>query len=280
MVERHRHRSRLSSLVAIGALPLAAALAGTGTAAADTPPPSGTSLAAPGHPALQNTVDPFTALLMPAPDSAAMPAATEPTVAPGYVGRNSPAGVRAEPHGQGVAPVDPAKLRLPDPAALAAPVAPIAPPEGKLRAGDTQVDIPQWLTPEQADLANDAAATAEAQLARVLDTAGFEPTRSDLIAARSVGAAAVGGAIGAGVISPVAVAGGFMGGFVGAMAGMPFAPAGLVFGPVAGATAAVALITAPAVAVGAATGAVLGGVEGYLAPAVAETTADEGGAQQ
>ncbi|QIS13293.1 hypothetical protein [Nocardia arthritidis] len=187
--------------------------------------------------------------------------------APVFVGRNSSSGMRAIPDGSELAPVDPTRLHMPDPA-TAAPVAPIAPPAGKLRAGDTQVDIPAWLPPEQAAQANGAAARTEAELARTLDSAGFAPSRSDRIAAQALGTGAVGAAVGAGVVSPLTVAAAMMGGFIGAMAGTPFAPAGWVFGPVAGATAAATLVTVPAMAVGTAVGAVVGGVNGYLAPPV------------
>ncbi|MFI9502995.1 hypothetical protein [Nocardia sp. NPDC052566] len=252
---------RVVSLMVIGALPLAVALASTGTAAADWTASSGPTPAAvqiaelgAGNEAL-------------ASDSVAPESVPAQVTAPVYVSRNSPEGVRAMPGGK-LAPVDPARLHMPDPASLSAPVAPIAPPTGRLRAGDTQIDIPQWLTPEQAAQVNEAAAAAEAGLAQQLDSAGFEPTRSDRIAAQTVGTAAVGGVVGAAAVSPLAVAAGAMGGFIGAMAGSPFAPAGWVFGPMAGATAAVTLVVAPAVAAGSAIGAAVGAMNGYLAPAV------------
>ncbi|WP_225727527.1 MULTISPECIES: hypothetical protein [unclassified Nocardia] len=208
---------------------------------------------------------------VPAQDSSAPAVDSVPAQAdsgaPVFVGRNSSSGVRAIPDGSELAPVDPTRLHMPDPAA-AAPVAPIAPPAGKLRAGDTQVDIPAWLPPEQAAQANGAAARTEAELARTLDSAGFAPSRSDRIAAQALGTGAVGAAVGAGVVSPLTVVAAMMGGFIGAMAGTPFAPAGWVFGPMAGATAAATLVTVPAMAVGTAVGAVVGGVNGYLAPPV------------
>ncbi|BEK96340.1 hypothetical protein [Nocardia seriolae] len=191
--------------------------------------------------------------------------APAPPAAPVRVGRNSATGVRDIPNAP-LAPVDQGKLHQPNP--MSAPdVAPIAAPEGKLRFGDTQVDIPAWLTPEQAAQVNALAAGAEAEVARTYDSAGFEPSRSDRMAAQTVGTAAVGAAVGVGVAAPLEIAGGVMGGFIGAMAGTPFAPAGWVFGPAVGASAAVTLIAIPAATVGAVIGGTVGAVNGYLAPA-------------
>ncbi|WP_221937955.1 hypothetical protein [Nocardia otitidiscaviarum] len=190
------------------------------------------------------------------------PVADAPTT---RVSRNSPVGVRDIPGGS-LAAVDPEQLRMPDPASAPA-VAPIAAPEGKLRFGDTQVDVPGWLSPEQADQVNTLSATAEAELARTLDSAGFEPSRSDRIAAQTIGTAAVGAAVGVGVAAPAEAAALVMGGFIGAMVGTPFAPAGWVVGPAVGATAGVTLVAVPAAAAGAAVGAAVGAANGYLAPA-------------
>ncbi|MCU1643207.1 MAG: hypothetical protein JWN03_3482 [Nocardia sp.] len=183
------------------------------------------------------------------------------------VGRNSATGVRDIPNGP-VAAVDVQGLHMPDPS-VAAEVAPIAAPEGKLRFGDTQIDIPTFLTPEQAAQVNEFSADTEANLARTLDSVGFEPSRSDRIAAQTVGTAAVGAAVGVGVAAPAEVAGMMLGGFVGAMAGTPFAPAGWVVGPAIGASAAVSIIAVPAATVGATIGAAVGAVNGVLAPATA-----------
>ncbi|MVU83839.1 hypothetical protein GPX89_42255 [Nocardia sp. ET3-3] len=199
--------------------------------------------------------------------------APAPQPAPVRVGRNSTTGVRDIPNAP-LAPVDQSKLHQPDP--MAAPdVAPIAAPAGKLRFGDTQVDIPAWMQPDQAAQVNALAAGAEAELARTYDSAGFEPSRSDRMAAQTVGTAAVGAAVGVGVAAPLEIAGGVMGGFIGAMAGTPFAPAGWVFGPAVGATAAASLIAVPAATVGAVVGGAVGAVNGYLAPATPAAQVDE-----
>ncbi|MEV6067062.1 hypothetical protein AB0L82_10970 [Nocardia sp. NPDC052001] len=291
-------RRRLGSLAIAGALPLVAALSTTGTAAADpvsTEDNQSTVVEKqPGTDAQPGLVldSPFGQLSVPVPPMIsdetkpeAKPTAgqagssaeaapvletegVETVTAPApvvRVGRNSSTGVRDIPNGP-VAAVDMQGLRMPNPA-LAADVAPIAAPEGKLRFGDTVIDIPSFLTPEQAAQVNELSAGAEANLARTLDSAGFEPSRSDRIAAQTVGTAAVGAAVGVGVAAPAEIAGAVMGGFIGAMAGTPFAPAGWVFGPAIGATAAVSLIAIPAATVGASIGAAVGMANGVLAPA-------------
>ncbi|MFE3188235.1 hypothetical protein ACFXHA_04450 [Nocardia sp. NPDC059240] len=300
-------RRRLGSLAVAGALPLVAALATAGTSAAEpvssdenqpavvdnqpaTTQPGGTdagqgmvvdtpfgkfavpmpqAMADKAHAYLDATaaeVQPADATDAVAGDTVeADPLVPAGPVAPVRVGRNSVTGVRDIPNSP-LAPVDQSKLHQPDP--MAAPeVAPIAAPEGKLRFGDTQIDIPAWMTPEQAADVNAVAAGAEADLARTYDSAGFEPSRSDRMAAQTVGTAAVGAAVGVGVAAPLEIAGGVMGGFIGAMAGTPFAPAGWVFGPAVGATAAASLIAVPAATVGAVIGGAAGAVNGYLAPA-------------
>lgn len=310
-------RRRIGSLAIAGALPLVAALASTGTAAAEPVTTEDQSTVVenqPGHDAQPGLVldSPFGQLSVPVPpmvsegvrprvDTAptaaeagssaeaapvidtAEPAGVDATEAVAVepapvirVGRNSSTGVRDIPNGP-VAAVNPQRLRAPNPS-IAAAVAPIAAPEGKLRFGDTQVDIPAWITPEQAAQINEMSAGAEADLARTLDSAGFEPSRSDRIAAQTVGTAAVGAAVGVGVAAPAEVAGALMGGFIGAMAGTPFAPAGWVFGPAVGASAAVTLIAVPAATIGGGIGAAVGAVNGILAPAtepVADAVASE-----
>ncbi|WP_327139943.1 hypothetical protein [Nocardia sp. NBC_01327] len=226
----------------------------TAAAPVGAPADGGSSQAAP-------VIDPVTDAADPLVDAAGAPA---PLV---RVGRNSVTGVRDIPNGP-VAAVDVQGLHMPDPS-LAADVAPIAAPEGKLRFCDTQIDIPSFLTPEQAAQVNDYSARTEANLARTLDSAGFEPSRSDRIAAQTVGTAAVGAAVGVGIAAPAEVAGGVLGGVIGGMAGTPFAPAGWVVGPAIGASAAVSLIAVPAATMGAGIGAALGAVNGVLAPATA-----------
>lgn len=287
-------RRRLGSLVITGALPLVAAFGNTGTAAAE-PVPAEETQPTVVDPSL--VVDsPFGQLSVPVPDGmrgllepapaalevealaqdSAVVEASEPVVdavqpmvaeiAPiVYVDRASATGVRQIPNAA-LAAVDVQELRMPNPAAAAA-VAPIAAPEGKLRFGDTQVDIPAWLNPEQAGQINGASAQAEADLAATLDSAGFEPSRSDRIAAQTIGTAAVGAVVGVGVAAPVEAAALVMGGVVGGLAGTPFAPFGWVFGPTIGASAAVALVAVPAAAVGAGVGAAVGAANGVMAPA-------------
>lgn len=294
-------KRRIGSLAIAGALPLVAAFGNTGNAAAETVSPDESQPAmvenqvpqAGAQPGV--TLDtPFGQVTVPVPQAladgaqnylenttptalgvegkareamAAEPGTmADPAAAPVLrVGRNSSTGVRDIPNAP-LAPVDTQNLRSPDPL-RAAEVAPIAAPEGKLRFGDTQVDIPTWLTAEQAAQVNAVAAAAEAELAQTLDSAGFEPSRSDRIAAQTVGTAAVGAAVGVGVAAPVEVAGMVMGGFVGAMVGTPFAPAGWVFGPAIGATAGASLIAIPAATVGATIGAAVGAANGFMAPA-------------
>ncbi|WP_280262485.1 hypothetical protein [Nocardia wallacei] len=245
-------RRRLGSAVAVGALPLTAALLATGPATAAHPVGSpGAAAAVPGTPADRGDA---------------------PQV---YVGRDSATGVRALPAPGPLAAVEIERLRLPDPARLGT-VAPIEAPEGKLRFGDTQVDIPAWLPAESAGQLNDMSARAEADLARTLDGAGFAPSRSDRIAAQTVGTAAVGAAVGAAVASPVAVAGALMGGFVGAMAGSPMLPLGTIGVVAAGAAIGAGIVAAPAAAAGATVGAGVGALNGYLAPATPGGEADSG----
>ncbi|MCP9619286.1 hypothetical protein FOH10_11850 [Nocardia otitidiscaviarum] len=298
-VDRLSPRRRLSSLAVVGALPFSVALAGTASAEPihpedmSVPPATATEEIPQTDMVLHSPLGPLTVPIPPeladgvrgwldttaaATASTSTPAAgTEATEAMSdgtqpvadapttRVSRNSPVGVRDIPGGS-LAAVDPEQLRMPDPASAPA-VAPIAAPEGKLRFGDTQVDVPGWLSPEQADQVNTLSATAEAELARTLDSAGFEPSRSDRIAAQTIGTAAVGAAVGVGVAAPAEAAALVMGGFIGAMVGTPFAPAGWVVGPAVGATAGVTLVAVPAAAAGAAVGAAVGAANGYLAPA-------------
>ncbi|WP_067562632.1 hypothetical protein [Nocardia acidivorans] len=305
-------RLRIGSLAIAGALPLVAALANTGTAAADpvtTEDNQSTVVENQPAPDAQSGLvldSPFGQLSVPVPPMVAEglrgetvptaaesgsaaeaapvittdptaegvePVATEP-VPVIRVGRNSSTGVRDIPRGP-VAAVDVRELRMPNPA-QAADVAPIAAPEGMLRFGDTQIAIPTFLTPEQAAQINETSAGVEANIARTLDSAGFEPSRSDRIAASTVGTAAVGAAVGVGVAAPVEVAGAVMGGFIGAMVGTPFAPAGWVVGPTVGATAAAALIAVPAATIGASIGAAVGAVNGVMAPATAPAASVDG----
>ncbi|MBF6148628.1 hypothetical protein FHY52_02250 [Nocardia nova] len=146
-----------------------------------------------------------------------------------------------------------------------APVPPIAPPAGKLRFGDVQVDAPQWLYREQAIQVNDGAAVAEADMATFLDSVGMERSRSDRIAGETLGGAAIGAAAGAAVASPFALIGAVVGGGIGLAVGVPFAPIGLAAGPI-GAAYGAALMAVPLTAIGAAAGGTLGAVHALTAP--------------
>ncbi|MFI1917645.1 hypothetical protein [Nocardia sp. NPDC020380] len=295
-VDRFSPRRRIGSLAVAGALPLVAALASAGTAAAEPvtsdegqqqpavvenqPGPN----QQPGQQQPMVVQTPFGDLNVPVPsnmtngvtsylgataaDATPMADATDVStvqVPLTHVARNSTVGVRDIPNAP-LAPVDVKALHAPDPMSVP-DVAPIAAPEGKLRFGDTQVDIPNFLTPDQASKVNALSAGAEAEVARTLDSAGFQPSRSDRIAATTIGTAAQGAAIGVGAAAPLEVAGALMGGFVGAMAGTPFAPAGWVFGPAVGASAAVGLIGGAAGTIGAGIGAAVGAANGVMAPA-------------
>ncbi|QIS17647.1 hypothetical protein [Nocardia terpenica] len=247
----------MGSLVVAGAVLLAPAFGAVGTAAAARPVDAPVVQDLGAAPAAPDGVDRVEA----APHS--------------YVGRNSPTGVRAIPDPAPLAVVDVGRLHVPDPAEVAT-VAPIEAPTGKLRFGDTQVDIPAWLPAEPAAQINDASAQVEARLAGTLDSAGFAPSRSDRIAAQTLGTAAQGAAVGTAVASPLVVAGVVMGGFVGAMAGMPMLPVGTVVPLMIGAGLGGALVATPAAAVGAAVGAAAGAVNGITASPVGDPTEASG----
>ncbi|MBB5917154.1 hypothetical protein BJY24_006066 [Nocardia transvalensis] len=241
------HRHRVGNAVAVGAIPLVLAVVGTGTAQA-----------APSEPAQTAQQDQ-------APRQ--WPAADAPNVQP-YEGLNIPGSTltslqdaRALPDKKYLSPVG--VLHPPVPVA---PVPPIAPPPGKFRFGDVQVDAPSWIDREQAIQINDNAAQAEANLATFLDSVGMERSRSDRIAGQTVGSAAVGAVAGAAAAAPIAVTSGLVGGVVGLVFGLPFVPVGVVAGPAMGAAFGAGVITVPAAAVGAAAGAVVGAVNSFNAP--------------
>lgn len=145
------------------------------------------------------------------------------------------------------------------------PVPPIAPPPRVLRFGDVWVDAPEWLPREQAIQLNDGAAVTEADLATFLDSVGMERTRSDRVAGQTVGAAAIGAAVGGVTALPFAAIGAGLGGVLGLAIGLPFAPIGLAAVPV-GAAYGAALMTVPLAAIGAGIGAGLGAAHALSAP--------------
>jgi hypothetical protein len=238
-------RRQLGSIIVAGTIPVALCL-GAGHAAADLPagtPPvvtaenPGDAVPAEVDTSADSATNPEAAPIPPMSEAArdtVDPAATADAAAPAdeqavaadaqaprvYVGRNSSTGFRTEPGDVGLAPVDTNRLHMPNPDAVP-DVAPIQAPAGKLRCGDAKVDIPGWLPAAQAGQVNEAAARTEARLARTLDSAGFAPSRSDRIAAQTLGGAAtgvvVGGIAGIPPVLPGAVIGGVIGAVVGGM---------------------------------------------------------------
>ncbi|WP_153340271.1 hypothetical protein [Nocardia aurantia] len=146
------------------------------------------------------------------------------------------------------------------------PVPPIAPPPGKFRFGDVQVDAPDWINRDQAITVNDTSAQTEANLATFLDSIGMERSRSDRVAGQTMGTAAMGAVAGASAALPLTLSAAAMGGLCGLIAGVPFLPIGLVAGPILGAAMGAAAVTIPAAAIGAGVGAAVGAVGGLTAP--------------
>ncbi|MEU2032050.1 hypothetical protein [Nocardia amamiensis] len=258
-------RQKMGSIVVAGAIPLVIALVGPGTANAepDRFVPAGPADRVEQAGEISQTGE------------AEWPAAEAPNVRP-YQGLHIPEDTlsslqwaRPMPEKKYLAPIE--SLHLPVPVA---PVPPIAPPAGKLRFGDVQVDAPEWLYREQAIQLNDGAARVEAEMATFLDSVGMERTRSDRIAGQTVGAAAIGAAAGAAVASPFALFGAAMGGALGGAIGLPFAPIGLAAGPM-GAAYGAALMAVPLAAIGAGVGAALGAVHAFSAPPQALSTPPE-----
>ncbi|MGF6884158.1 hypothetical protein ABIA39_003601 [Nocardia sp. GAS34] len=165
--------------------------------------------------------------------------------------------------GDALAPIDPTTLHLPD---RAAPVLPIQAPAGTLRIGSVVVPRPGIIDAPTGDQINTASANAEAGLAQGLDSVGFAQSRSDRIAADTLGGAATGAVVGSTLASPLAVTSAVVGAVAGLIAGVPFLPAGLVVVPVIGAAIGYGVIAAPAAAAGAAVGAAVGGAQGMLTP--------------
>ncbi|WP_063065388.1 hypothetical protein [Nocardia violaceofusca] len=291
---------RVGSSLVIGALPLTVALWQTGVAGAAAPtadsgvapaagmlPDAGTVAAgaadavarvvAQANPwqfqpsaATDPAVPPFAAPVADAePNASAEAPAAAP--APGAVSanRNAANSTRAVPDLTAPAMVNPGALHLPDLAHPAPPVAPIKAPEGTIRIGSVVTARPDFIDPQLTAQINDSAAQTEAGLAQTLDSAGFEPSRSDRIAADTLGGAVIGSSVGNIVSSPIASTSAVVGAVAGFIAGIPFLPAGLVVMPVVGAAIGYAVIAAPAAAAGAAIGAGVGAIEGAVAPGVA-----------
>ncbi|MFC6011287.1 hypothetical protein, partial [Nocardia lasii] len=83
------------------------------------------------------------------------------------------------------------ELHLPAPVA---PVAPITPPERTLRVGDFTTPVPAEVPDDLLDGAANDAANDEAAIATQGRSVGIDPSRSDKIAAATVGGALVGAA--------------------------------------------------------------------------------------
>lgn len=240
------HRTRVGNVVAAGAVPLVLAIVGSGQANAAPAQP---------NPVTQHDEGPQ------------WPAADAPNVMP-YEGLQIPDETHSSiqwsrqlPDKKYLAPVGVLHPPIPVPA-----VPPIAPPPGKFRFGDVQVDAPNWIDKEQSIQINDNAAQIEANIATFLDSVGMERSRSDRIAGQTVGTAAMGAVAGAATAAPFALTSAAVGGAVGLVMGLAFVPVGLVAGPVLGAAAGAAFVTVPAAALGAVAGAAVGAVNSFNAP--------------
>ncbi|MFC4128730.1 hypothetical protein [Nocardia rhizosphaerae] len=239
-------RQKMGSVVAAGAVPLVMALIGTGTANAEP---------------AQATVT--------QPDQQAGPAfdAVAPNATP-YVGKQMPENTRSSlqwsrsgPETDYLSPVG--TLHAPEPVE---PVPPILPPPGQFRFGDQLVPVPDFVPVDASIQINDAAANTEANLATFLDSVGLERSRSDHIAASTLGSAARGAAVGSTVAIPLAMAASTGGALAGLVAGVVFLPVGLVAGPILGGMAGYMAVSVPATVVGAGVGAAVGAASGFLTP--------------
>ncbi len=153
------------------------------------------------------------------------------------------------------------------------PVAPIAPPPRTLRIGDFTRPVPDEVPEDLLGGVNTTAADIEAALATQGRSIGINPSRSDKIAAATVGGALIGATV---VGVPGAAAGALGGGLIGAGigAGVGFGMGGgtpvlvgpgAAIGAAAGAAVGAAVVGIPAAAVGAVGGGVIGSVVGATA---------------
>ncbi|GGK38096.1 hypothetical protein [Nocardia camponoti] len=232
-------RQKVGSVVVAGAVPLVLALIGTGTASAD--PGQQPTVSQPETPEID----------MSAPAGPVIPANT----------RSSLAWSRSGPESRYLSPVGP--LHAPT---AAAPVAPILPPPGQFRFGDQQVPVPEWVPVDTSIQINDVSAQTEAQLATFLDSVGLERSRSDLVAASTIGSAARGAAVGSTLAMPVAMMSSTIGAVAGLVAGVPLLPIGLVAGPILGGMVGYMAVSVPASIIGAGIGAAVGAAGGMIAP--------------
>ncbi|WP_063058184.1 hypothetical protein [Nocardia sienata] len=272
-------RRAAGSVVAAGAIPLIATLIGAGTANAEVlPAPPASSPIPAALPAPTATVDPFGAAtatvheaarvaVRSATDTITAAAAPFTHAAPAVAPVLRPA-VIADPVAPALAP---ATRPVPNHAYLApqgelhapqpvTPVAPIEAPPGRLRIGNVEMDAPF----DVRDI-NIGAAQTEAELATFLDSVGVERSRSDKIAAQTLGSAAIGASVANTLASPLAGTSAMVGAVAGFISGIPFLPIGLVIGPVLGAAIGYAVIAGPAAAAGAAIGGAIGAADGFAA---------------
>lgn len=215
-----QHRKRRSPVAAsarrvgvAGTIPLALAVfaAGVGAAAPSqpgitTPSPQQPGVVTPTPPAPQVYDGPVSAI----PDPPSLPTRPKPQYRP------QP---QPQPQSQLQGPSTPEVVYEPE-APRTAPPAPIEAPQGKLRFGEFETDIPQGVSPEAAEKANAWAAYAEREIAAAYDRAGYLPEESDRIAATTIAGAILGGVGGAAAVGiPAAIVGGVVGGAVGAGVG-------------------------------------------------------------
>ncbi|WP_157224137.1 hypothetical protein [Nocardia paucivorans] len=279
-------RRMVGSIVAAGTFPLVMALIGSGTANAAPQPAPPVEQLDPArivsdavtrvvadtvtHLGLEPTPAP---LPLTASESAVGPLHRMPTPAP-YVPAGRPAAplaaTAAAPASTETA--DAVSRPMPDQSYLAPlgqlhgpvpvpAVEPIEAPPGKLRIGNIVMD-PPGIDPTPI---NEGAAQAEADLATFLDSVGIERSRSDRIAAQTLGSAAIGASVGSTVASPLAATSAVVGAVAGFVAGIPFLPIGLLIGPILGGAIGYGVIAAPALALGAAIGGAVGAAEGLAA---------------
>ncbi|MEC3952527.1 hypothetical protein VMT65_05740 [Nocardia sp. CDC153] len=149
-----------------------------------------------------------------------------------------------------------------DPPAVTQPATDV--PDSSIRIGTVQLQQPVWLTVEQTQQINAAAAGAESALTQSLEAAGLDRARASHISSAVIGDAAIGTAVGATAAAPIASSGALIGVVAGLIAGLPFAPIGLVIVPVVGAALGYAMVAAPFAALGAGVGAAVGAADGLL----------------
>jgi len=237
---RHRaasHHRRMATFVAAGSAPVVVAMSVAGVASAGPLPHDSASI-----PSITSFVAPYASTSQIATDRSVQPAVVE----------QAPLG-----------PLEAHYTQVP-----VAAVKPVMPPRpATVRAGDLVLPAPDWLSTQQTQEINGAAAGAEAQVASTGEAMGLDPARAHQVAADTVGDSVRGAAIATVTVgAPLAAAGGLVGGVAGLIAGVPFLPIGLAIGPVLGAAIGAAVTAAPVTAIGAGIGAGVGVVRGLAEP--------------